>query len=278
MLVIEGNSALRQCIPNTMASAAGEPTLYLKLYPYLEQAEQWLVDNITGQEVLNVIATMKDIDTPRYLAAKVITCHALSLAVPSLDLVLTANGFGIVNTGNIAPASKDRVERLMASLVDGRDANLGSLLFRLHGFSGWVDTPQAAFFGSTLFPDFSICRKLLIKTDHWNNYCSLRSKLIAIENDLAEKFFSQELMASLRSEVLRRTFHLPLRSKVIDSIRSIEVMLLSDVKVQQQSYFDIVNIIRENETVFPEWHNSATAELYTPPVFRNEKESHGYWF
>ncbi len=54
--------------------------------------------------------------------------------------------------------------------------------------------------------------------------------------------------------------------------------MLSDVKVQQQSYFDIVNIIRENETVFPEWHNSATAELYTPPVFRNEKESHGYWF
>lgn len=36
--------------------------------------------------------------------------------VPSLDLVLTPNGFGIVSNQNVAPASRDRVARLIASL------------------------------------------------------------------------------------------------------------------------------------------------------------------
>ena len=32
------------------------------------------------------------------------------------------------------------------------------------------------------------------------------------------------------------------------------------------------------DDVFPEWHASATAELFTPSVFRNEQKSGGYWF
>ena len=41
---------------------------------------------------------------------------------------------------------------------------------------------------------------------------------------------------------------------------------------------DIVNYIRQDEDEFPEWHHSATAELFSPPVFRNKKKSTGYFF
>ena len=29
---------------------------------------------------------------------------------------------------------------------------------------------------------------------------------------------------------------------------------------------------------YPEWHNSATAQLFSPPVFKNKKNAAGYFF
>ena len=79
----------------------------------------------------------------------------------------------------------------------------------------------------------------------------------------------------------------PLEVQVIRSLQSLELQMLTIEQVNLplggareglQPFFDLVNTIRENESVFPEWHASATAELYTPSVFRNKKTSGGYWF
>ena len=35
---------------------------------------------------------------------------------------------------------------------------------------------------------------------------------------------------------------------------------------------DIVNFIRNNPEEFPEWHNSDTAQLFSPPKFENKKK------
>ena len=48
--------------------------------------------------------------------------------------------------------------------------------------------------------------------------------------------------------------------------------------VHPQSFYDLVNIIREYEEIFPAWHTSDTAKLYSPAVFVNKKKSGGYWF
>lgn len=47
---------------------------------------------------------------------------------------------------------------------------------------------------------------------------------------------------------------------------------------EHDALFDIVNTIRDNPEAFPQWHSSATAELYATAVFENKKESLGYWF
>jgi len=54
-------------------------------------------------------------------------------------------------------------------------------------------------------------------------------------------------------------------------------MLVSDMQVHPQSFYDLVNIIRGHEEVFPAWHTSDTAKLYSP-VFFEKKKSGGYWF
>lgn len=279
MKIINGNTALRSIIPNTLATVPGEPTWYEKMYPYLEAGEMWLQDHITGEKVLNDLEKVSDNTPLKVACAKIVVCHALMSAIPSLDVVLTPNGFGIVNTSNIAPASKDRVERLILNIEKERDDNIDAALKRLYGCEGWTTTAQGQFFGATLFPDLTICHRLAIRENKWASYLRLREKIIKIENVLAETYFSQEQMAVFRSKVIKQESCHAIVMHVIRSIRSLVTMLASDMEVHNQSFYDLVNIIRENDLLFPEWHASETARLYIKPiVFENKKESNGYWF
>ena len=40
----------------------------------------------------------------------------------------------------------------------------------------------------------------------------------------------------------------------------------------RRKIFDIMNFIRNNPNEFPEWHNSDTAKLFSPPKFENKKK------
>ena len=73
------------------------------------------------------ISTDKN-STAWHQLACLVANRALVQALPALDLILTPNGFGVVNNANVVPASRDRVDRLLASLLAARDRALDFLL------------------------------------------------------------------------------------------------------------------------------------------------------
>ena len=130
-----------------------------------------------------------------------------------------------------------------------------------------------------MFPFLNLCHRLAIREHLWDSYQQLHERLIKIENVLADTYFSQEQMQVFRSHVITQgRTATPLEDQVIRSLQSYELQLLTDIQVHPQCYYDLVNIIREHEEVFPAWHASSTAELYTPTVFRNKKSASAYWF
>lgn len=279
MTLFNNDQDLRKFIPNVLKTVDGESSLFDKLSPYLESSEEWVRQTFISETILNDVC-QSDTPNPHLLLLRKIVAHdAFLSAVPSLDLVLTPNGFGIVSNQNIAPASKDRVDRLLASLEAERDRAIDLLLPRLPLLTDWQQSAQGQYFAATLFPNLSLCRRLAIKQHLWAEYQALRERLIKIEAVLAETYFSQEQMTVFRdkSMALLTNCH-PLMLNVIRSLQSMELMLVSDMQVNNQSFFDLVNTIREHEDVFPEWHASETAKLYTPTVFQNKKSSGGYWF
>lgn len=289
MRIITTDGQLRRLIPHVFTTVEGEPTLLEKLTPFLETSEEWVKQYFVPDELFELIAGSSasaetaaedvTITALRLPLEKIIVSHAYMTAIPSLDLVLTPNGFGIVSNQNVAPASKERVERLTASLEAERDRNLEQLLLRMPTVEGWEISQQGKYFASTMFPFLSLCRRLAIREHIWDEYQHLHDRLIKIENVLAETYFSQEQMQVFRNKVMdqMRTCH-PLEEQIIRSLQSLEMMLVSDMQCHPQSFYDLVNIIREHEEVFPLWHASATAQLYSPAVYRNKKESSGYWF
>ena len=183
----------------------------------------------------------------------------------------------MVSNQNIAPASKERVDRLIGSLADYRDDCIANLLPALVGASQWLTSSQASFFGETLFPDLAITDQVKGTGSKWERYLSLRPKILDIEASLAEEFFSPELMVRLRNEVLRRT-HTADLARVINAIRGQVVDLLNGDSIRMRDMIDVVNHIRRFPDLFPEWHASETAKLFAPPIFKNKKESRGYFF
>ena len=165
----------------------------------------------------------------------------------------------------------------IGSLADYRDECIANLLPALVGASQWLTSSQASFLGETLFPDLAITDQVKGTGSKWERYLALRPKILDIEASLAEEFFSPELMARLRNEVLRRT-HTADIARVINAIRGQVVDILNGGSIRMRDMIDVVNHIRRFPDLFPEWHASETAKLFSPPIFKNKKEARGYFF
>ena len=271
------DDTLRQYLPNVFATVKGEVSLFDKVKVDIDLAQNWAVNSFTGEVLFSDICSRSADDPLRILSAKLIVTEALRRAIPSLDVVLTPNGFGVVSNQNIAPASKERVDRLIGSLADYRDECIANLLPALVGATQWITSSQAAFFGETLFPDLAITDQVKGTGSKWERYLARRPMILDIEASLAEEFFSPELMVRLRNEVLRKT-HTADIARVINAIRGQVVDLLNGGSIRMRDMIDVVNHIRCYPDLFPEWHASETAKLFAPPIFKNKKESRGYFF
>lgn len=278
MKLIMTDAQLRAHIPNIIASVKGEVPFIERLALFLDLAEDWVKTTFTSESTFNTICGYTDSNNIKIFCSRLVVADALRRAIPSLDIVLTPNGFAVVNTSNLAPASKPRVDRLVGSMLSHRDDCIAALLPELVGASKWLTSSQADFFGATLFPDLGIVDAVGGATgSKWEKYMELRPQVIDLEASLAEEWFSPELMSALRSENLRGDLT-EKRSEIVRQVKAQVVGYLRSGSFNSRRLADIVNYIRLNPEFFSEWHQSETAKLFAPPVFRNEKKASGYFF
>ena len=301
MYYITTDARLREYVPNVFTSVEGEVSLFDKMKTHLQFAESWLEQTIVGETTMAAIADQtasssaaassaaSSTATPvplHDIICQIIVSEAFRKAVPSLDLVLTPNGFGIVSNQNIAPASKERVDRLLAALETTRDDCIELLLRYLPGENTWAQESCSGYryFRSTLFPNIDVTRSLDIKEHRLERYQSLHPRIQLIESQMAAEWISTEQMEVLRTESIMGNGS-ALHTTIISRLRALVLSLLrndSQRDFDPHSYgstlSEIVQIIRTNESEFPEWHASSTKELFDPPKFENKKQSSGYWF
>lgn len=278
MKLITTDEQLRSHLPNVIATVKGETPFIERLSLFLDLAEDWVKTTFTSESTFNTICGYTDSNNIKILCSRLVVADALRRAIPSLDIVLTPNGFAVVNTSNLVPASKPRVDRLVGSMLSHRDDCIAALLPELVGASKWLTSSQADFFGSTLFPDLAIVDNVGESTgSKWEKFLELRPQVIDLEASLAEEWFSPELMSALRYENLSGDLT-EKRSEIVRQVKAQVVSYLRSGSFNSRRLADIVNYIRLNPESFSEWHQSETAKLFAPPVFRNEKKASGYFF
>ena len=277
--LITNDTDLRRYIPNQVVAVKGEASLFDKIAYWLDTAEQWIFDTFCPASVIDAILADNPQSPLRNPLAAIAAHRALADAIPSLDLVQTVNGFAVVSNQNLAPASRDRVDRLIAVHRSQRDTAISALIPRLAAVPQWRDTPHCGFFRSTLFPTPAHIRPLASGAATWERYEELHPAIVAAEDRLAAEYISPELMQRLRDETLGITSpHSALHTPLCEALRSHIADIIHDRPLRDTALRDIVDYIRHRPDTFPEWHRSDTARLFSPPVFRNSKKSPGYWF
>jgi hypothetical protein len=81
---------------------------------YIQSAENWIKKEIIGAELYAKLEGKILLDAElRRIADNVIVLKAYDFAIPYMDLIQTSSGFGVVSDQNRAPASQNRVDRLI---------------------------------------------------------------------------------------------------------------------------------------------------------------------
>lgn len=114
---------------------------------YRDSAERWLRNELLGKVLYEQIN--EDPERNEYielidLCRKVISLDAYQRAIPFLDLIQSANGFGVVSNTNLAPASRERVDRLLNETIRQRDNETEELLNLLEDTPAFHDAWKGA--------------------------------------------------------------------------------------------------------------------------------------
>lgn len=283
MKTINDEATLRKYIPNAIATVKGETPLFDKLAPFLKNAELWVEQHITSATVLSAIMENEEDESSLVLCRHMVVAGAMMDAIPSLDVVLTPNGFGIVSNSNIAPASKERVRSLIDSMETIRDNAIEALLPFLMKREDWRDTEQGHFFQGTLFPNIDLTTLCGYSSHRWKQYLGLRHRTQQLEEQLAAEYISSEQLDVLHEMNLKGSAS-TIQKRIIDKLRQVIVALLTENNAYATRHAphralpDIVQLMRSHPEEFPQWHSSHVAKLYSPPIFENKKDNKGYWF
>ena len=102
--------------------------------PFVLAADDFIKSTLTGSDLYNYISPLTDdANKLKSTLSNIIAFRAYREAIPFVDLIQTSNGFGVVSNANVAPASKERVERLMAQCEHQLDSATDMLVFKVMG-------------------------------------------------------------------------------------------------------------------------------------------------
>ena len=115
-------------------------SVHERLTHFFEISAFHLVSEIVSPALSSLIEDDGELHVP---AQRFVCLDAFLRVIRSLDLVLTATGFGIVSTESTAPASRARVDALAEEIATQRLQVVEILVDRLRLKEGWSVSPQA---------------------------------------------------------------------------------------------------------------------------------------
>ncbi|MFG6385424.1 MAG: hypothetical protein K1V80_02955 [Muribaculaceae bacterium] len=275
MILMLDNERLQELIPNVIHEVKGETLLYNKLRPWLEQAKAWLEQHFLG-----------DLEPEGQIlcdAEKIIVYKAFAMAVPSLDLSLSPSGFTVINTDGRAPASKERVERLIASINSFVDQNLDAFVFRLYSVPAWRTSNMGQWWLATFIPNLNeVWRYRGMSSDTMTTYRIMRSHALRFEQEVEENY-----LGSVLDELRAQQYYLSEFTPLVSKIREAELRYIGfhmrDQKAKCPDEHEVWHLIRpvlEQMKSYPDIYTRWQAEIghrMKPEPFKNDVKG-GYYF
>lgn len=209
---------LEQVLPNSIVAVDEEVSLADRVAPYVRDSCRWLESTTVG-----------DVELPESLhemAVRAVVMRAVIKAIPALDLVVTPSGFGVVSSSNVAPASKERVERLISSLSSSLNDLVIDLQRRCVAVPEWRESTVGRWYCATFLPYVSDVMGLVKNTDPLTVYSDARSLAQDLESRIAEDYIGYPLMSKIKRRFIEGVYDVS--TPVVASIRSETLRYVAD--------------------------------------------------
>ena len=256
------------------AATNAQSTIFDMLGDYIDVAESWLQHNILGSGL-----KVDDLNETLMIEAERFIClYSFYNAIPELDLILTDNGFGVVNNDNVSPASADRVDKLRKQVLKLSNNALDCIIDGLRGNALWDDSALAHILISSTF----------YKADHLSTYAGMadatrlelanyKTSIFAAENKVVKR-----ISLNLFKYILEGIRHDDLKDvelDLLDSIRCVVGFHLSkDLSSEDVALDDIENFLESNLDAFPLYMSSNEYKVKHYEHFQNAKDDSTYFF
>jgi hypothetical protein len=258
-------------------------TEYTAIEPYLLDAENQLKSLFVGDDLFAYIAGLTTPSTLKDDFTRLIAMQAYQLAIPFVDLIQTPNGFAVVSNSNLAPASKERVERLLqwveSQLMMYTDLLITSFLKTSLALAQWMKSPLFLQYTNCLFVlghDFANYHP--VQGSKRKAFLEAKPKLLAWQTNILEKVISASFMTALISEIRTNTFTTG-SENVIHYCKMILSRLMDDDKEGATALCNTLsNILAANLTTYTEYAASPEYALKTSAPYQNKEEDTTFFF
>lgn len=253
------------------------------IQPFLVEAESQLKGLLLGEDLFNAIAALSE-DSAVKLQLKVLVANtAYHDAIPYVDMIQTANGFAVVSNSNMAPASKERVERLIKWVGAVLDRNIdilinhvyrnGLLLAEWKKFSSFNDLVNCFFFTGS---DFAFYAK--VTGNKREQFEKEKGRLIAWQENILAPIVSKAYLAALISQI-RDNMLAAGSPNVIHYCKMILAQLIEDNQQQAEKLCNaLANILDSNLETYATYASSEEYALKTAAKYENKSDDKAFFF
>jgi len=206
---------------------------------------------------------------------RVVSIAAFLHSIPSLDLVITPTGFGVVSTQEVAPASRERVNALQEQLSLEYRRCIGKLIDCLRG-PEWGKTNVAKLRINTLLYSVDLCEEYGLKYKSDDEYHTSLVNAAATDlelRDIISDEYMEELLTDIRCSGGQADVNIIYRLRMLLVFAQTNNMKAYSTAVRQ-----LINWLENNLTKYTTYAASTAHNNNTYVGFQNTPDSPAFVF
>lgn len=240
--------------------------------PYIEVAKYEVAENVLGDAGVNAVNAGENVLL--VLFVKQLVCYYAFLPhFRSLDLVLTATGFGVVSTQDLTPASKARVDALKSQLDIEQKRAECRVIQQLFSVDEWAAQLQRKRCVPTLFYHFAYLSQYAgVESPTMNDWRRVQPLIMEADGFLRSKI-SNEQMDSLLMKVTSGTVSAEETTACTTILNFIGLHIAGNPRAEKVYYTSLMNHIEAHLDVFTAYRDSEAYQTNHFKGYENTKES-----
>ncbi len=261
-----------------------DDSVFRAVFPFisgrLEYMERFLgrslYDRFSALDYDFITPPADGVESAALAVARYASVSAYLRAVPQLDLVITANGFGVVSNSNVAPASSERVKRLIDSLRRAESESVDSLLDALRHFPDWNASPAACSSFSSLFWKSAHAELFGVANPLRSDLVRLRPKISSGETALKRLISPAQTEAVLTA--VRTAAVSPAMERLVSLCRAFIVDFADERHTRPASRDALLSFLDGNLSEFPAYASSSAYKANHFKPYENKEDDPCFFF